>query len=208
MKEELYIGGKLQDNSKQLSDSGRSSRNNDLLHDSGRFTESTLGSTASSRLNDDLTLPLNTSRSDPTSSTYCMDTPRYTDNCPSGSQDTPRSGPDEAQERQAELALRKSLVLDLSPRPRTLLENRRRERAPRSYALDLSKAEGTDPLDLCASRGSNHSEGLSDSRGSSPEPPISPRPKGLANHPRILKDKLHNFSLPSRFSKSYSENIW
>lgn len=32
----------------------------------------------------------------------------------------------------------------------------------------------------------------------SPEPPNSPRPRGLVNHPKIVKDKLHTLSLPSR----------
>ena len=161
------------------------------MHDSGRFSEEGLG-TGSSRFSDDLSIPINTSRSDPTSSVSCLETPRASDSCPSGTSNT------------AENKLRSSFALDLSPRPRHLLEHRRRERAPRSYALDLSKAEGPEgpeALDLCASRNSNYSETSADSRGSSPEPPVSPRPKGLANHPRILKDKLHNFSLPSRFTK-------
>src|SRR6218665_1120445 len=31
------------------------------------------------------------------------------------------------------------------------------------------------------------------SDGSPPEPPISPRPKALINHPKILKDKLQTY---------------
>ncbi len=36
-------------------------------------------------------------------------------------------------------------------------------------------------------------------RGSTPEPPVSPRPKGLVKHPKIMKDKLQSYALPSKF---------
>jgi hypothetical protein len=37
-----------------------------------------------------------------------------------------------------------------------------------------------------------------------PEPPTSPRPKGLLNHPKILKDQLLSHSLPHKASPSKS----
>ncbi|KAK2158249.1 hypothetical protein LSH36_174g06048 [Paralvinella palmiformis] len=39
-------------------------------------------------------------------------------------------------------------------------------------------------------------------RGSTPEPPTSPRPKGLVNHPKIMKDKLQSYALPRVILKS------
>ena len=34
---------------------------------------------------------------------------------------------------------------------------------------------------------------------STPEPPLSPRPRALVKHPKIMKDKLHSMALPSKF---------
>ena len=34
---------------------------------------------------------------------------------------------------------------------------------------------------------------------STPEPPVSPRPRALVKHPKIMKDKLHSMALPSKF---------
>ena len=34
---------------------------------------------------------------------------------------------------------------------------------------------------------------------STPEPPLSPRPRALTKHPKIMKDKLHSMALPSKF---------
>ena len=43
-----------------------------------------------------------------------------------------------------------------------------------------------------------------DSLSGTPEPPSSPRPRGLVNHPKIVKDMLQSFSLPNKFL----QNTW
>ncbi len=43
-----------------------------------------------------------------------------------------------------------------------------------------------------------------DSTSGTPEPPTSPRPSGLFNHPKIVKDMLQNLSLPNK----YPHNAW
>ena len=59
-------------------------------------------------------------------------------------------------------------------------------------ARDLGKSASTKDL-----------ENL-DSLSGTPEPPTSPRPRGLVNHPKIVKDMLQSFSLPNKFL----QNTW
>ena len=63
-------------------------------------------------------------------------------------------------------------------------------------------ARGTDGDDMRTYIDSNSEA------GSTPEPPSSPRPKGLVNHPKIMQDKLRSFALPSKFNGLRLSTTW